>query len=82
MAGISKLHLIFAHSVMTPADRFKAENGELPKDTKEAAPDMDLGALMDLCVDGSDIVRVVADGKTVGVINCSGLIRAIQENRG
>ncbi|MEM8569629.1 MAG: glycine betaine/L-proline ABC transporter ATP-binding protein [Pseudomonadota bacterium] len=82
VAGISKLNMIFAHSVMTPVDKFKADNGELPHDAKEAAPDMDLSDLMDLCMDGSGIVKVMADNQTVGVINRSGLIRAIKENQG
>ena len=82
VAGISKLNMIFAHSVMTPVDQFKAQNGALPADAKEAHPEMDLSALMDLCIDGSGIVKVVVDGGTVGVINRSGLIRAIKENQG
>ena len=82
VAGISKLNMIFAHSVMTPFDQFKAQNGALPEDVKEAHPEMDLSSLMDLCIEGSGIVKVVADGKTVGVINRSGLIRAIKENQG
>ncbi len=82
VAGISKLNMVFAHSVMTPVDRFKADHGDLPKDAQVAHPEMDLSALMDLAVEGSGIVKVVADGSTVGVINRTGLIRAIKENQG
>ncbi|QBF30901.1 glycine betaine/L-proline ABC transporter ATP-binding protein [Thalassococcus sp. S3] len=80
VAGISKLNMIFAHSVMKPVDEFTAHHGELPHDAKEAHPDMDLADLMDLCVDGHGVVAVTQDGKTVGVINRAGLIRAIQSN--
>ncbi len=81
VAGISKLHMIFAHSVMMPVDEHEAKHGPLPQETHEAHPEMDLDDLMNLCVDGHGIVAVVENGKTVGVINRTGLIRAIQEHQ-
>ncbi|MGJ8611281.1 MAG: quaternary amine ABC transporter ATP-binding protein [Octadecabacter sp.] len=82
VAGISKLHMIFAHSVMTPVGQHESKHGPVPTDAKEAHPRMDLDSLMSLCVDGHGVVAVVEDGKTVGVINRKGLIRAIQKNQG
>ncbi len=82
VAGISKLHMIFAHSVMTPVSEHEVKHGPLPDDAHTAHPDMDLSMLMDLCVEGHGVVAVVDDGKTVGVINRTGLIRAIQQNQG
>ncbi|MBU2867602.1 quaternary amine ABC transporter ATP-binding protein [Pacificibacter marinus] len=81
VAGISKLHMIFAHSVMMPVGQHEAKNGPVPEDAKIAHPQMDLGSLMNLCVEGHGIVAVVNDGKTVGVINRKGLIRAIQKHQ-
>ncbi len=81
VAGISKLNMIFAHSVMMPVDEFTARHGDLPVDPAQAHPDMDLSDLMELCVDGHGIVAVTQDGKTVGVINRTGLIRAIQDSQ-
>ena len=81
VAGISKLNMIFAHSVMMPVDEFTARHGDLPADPAQAHPDMDLSDLMELCVDGHGIVAVTQDGKTVGVINRTGLIRAIQDSQ-
>ncbi len=81
VAGISKLNMIFAHSVMKPVDEFKSDHGEVPKDAQEAHPGMDLNDLMGLCVDGHGIVAVTDNGKTVGVINRAGLIRAIQDSQ-
>ncbi len=80
VAGISKLNMIFAHSVMVPVDQFEAENGPVPDDAREAHPEMDLDTLLNMCTDGHGILRVVADGKTAGVIDRPGLIRAIQKN--
>ncbi len=81
VAGISKLKMIFAHAVMKPVEEFEATHGKLPDDAHEAHPEMDLSALMDLCVDGHGVVAVTDGGKTVGVINRVGLIRAIQESQ-
>ncbi|CUJ98830.1 Glycine betaine transport ATP-binding protein OpuAA [Ruegeria denitrificans] len=81
VAGISKLNMIFAHSVMKPVDEFEAHHGEVPEDAKEAHPEMDLSDLMNLCVDGHGVVAVTQDGNTVGVINRAGLIRAIQDSQ-
>lgn len=81
VAGISKLNMIFAHAVMKPVEEFEAHHGEVPTDAKEAHPDMDLSDLMNLCVDGHGVVAVTQDGKTVGVINRAGLIRAIQDSQ-
>ncbi|MEP4430781.1 MAG: glycine/betaine ABC transporter, partial [Hyphomicrobiales bacterium] len=81
VAGISKLNMIFAHSVMHPVDQFTAEHGDIPKDAQVAHPKMDLSDLMGLCVDGHGIVAVSEGGKTVGVINRAGLIRAIQTSQ-
>ncbi len=82
VAGISKLNMVFAHSVMTPVEEFKAKHGEIPKDAHHAHPDMDLNDLMSLCIVGHGIVAVIQDGNTVGVIDRVGLIRAIQGNQG
>ncbi len=81
VAGISKLDMIFAHSVMKPVDEFEAKHGDLPKDAQKAHPSMDLNDLMGLCVEGHGIVAVRENGKTVGVINRAGLIRAIQDSQ-
>jgi len=81
VAGISKLHMIFAHSVMASVEQHEAERGPIPKDAKTAHPQMDLDGLMSLCAEGHGSVTVVDDGKTVGVITRAGLIRAIQKNQ-
>ncbi|MEL6424704.1 MAG: glycine betaine/L-proline ABC transporter ATP-binding protein [Pseudomonadota bacterium] len=81
VAGISKLNMIFAHSVMKPVEEFEATHGAVPTDAQKAHPEMDLSDLMSLCVDGHGIVAVTEGGKTVGVINRAGLIRAIQNSQ-
>ena len=80
VSGISKLHMITAHSVMRPVDEFEAMHGEIPEDVLNARPDSDLGDLINLCVDGHGVVAVTDGDHIVGVINRVGLIRAIQES--
>ncbi|MEM9779249.1 MAG: glycine betaine/L-proline ABC transporter ATP-binding protein [Pseudomonadota bacterium] len=82
VAGISKLNLIYAHSVMQPVEEFTAHHGALPHDAKIAAPNMVLNDLIDLAIDGRGIVAVTEGDKTIGVINRAGLMRAIQGSRG
>ncbi|MEO0567083.1 MAG: betaine/proline/choline family ABC transporter ATP-binding protein [Pseudomonadota bacterium] len=82
VAGISKLHMIFAHAIMTPVEEYNAMNGPIPDDPHEAHPDMALGDLMDLSVEGHGVVVVKFEGEIIGVINRAGLIKAIQEYQG
>ncbi|MEM9550815.1 MAG: betaine/proline/choline family ABC transporter ATP-binding protein [Pseudomonadota bacterium] len=81
VAGISKLNMIFAHSVMQPVAEFEAAQGPIPDGARDARPDMDLSDLMELAVEGDGIMRVIDDGATVGVIDRTGLIRAIQHSQ-
>ncbi|WP_282602620.1 betaine/proline/choline family ABC transporter ATP-binding protein [Paracoccus sp. PARArs4] len=81
VAGISKLDMIFARSVMQPAAEYEAMHGPVPADAMAAHPDMDLNALMDLSVEGHGILRVMSDDATVGVIDRARLIRAIQSSQ-
>ncbi len=81
VAGISKLHMIFANSIMMPVDEYRAKHGAIPDSPHIAHPQMDLGALMEFAVEGDGIIAVVEDGNTVGVIDRTRLIRAIQENQ-
>lgn len=81
VAGISKLHMIFAHSILMPVDEYRAKHGVIPDNPHIAHPQMDLGALMEFAVEGHGIIAVVEDGNTVGVIDRTRLIRAIQENQ-
>ena len=82
VAGISKLNFIYAHSVMRPVEAFQAEHGAIPGDAKRAHPGTVLNDLIDLAVEGRGVVAVVDDGVTVGAIDRTDLILAIQGNRG
>ncbi len=83
VAGISKLNLVFAHSVMAPFDKYVQEKGAPPDDAPRAGHNSDLNQLIDLSVAGGDAIIVVDDNdKAVGVVEQRDLMRAIQGSRG
>ncbi|MFF7708555.1 betaine/proline/choline family ABC transporter ATP-binding protein [Pseudomonas sp. NPDC007930] len=80
VAGISRLHLVKAHSVMTPVALYSAAHpgfdlGKLPK----AEVDSDLDAIIGLAVASErDAVAVIDAGQIVGVITLRDLLRGVQ----
>ncbi|MES0881746.1 quaternary amine ABC transporter ATP-binding protein [Roseibium sp. SCP14] len=82
VAGISKLNLIFAHSVMSPVEEYEAQQGAIGNDIPKAHPDTVLNDLIDLSVEGDGLIAVEDNGETVGVIDRVGLMKAIQGGRG
>ncbi|WP_437881009.1 quaternary amine ABC transporter ATP-binding protein [Pseudomonas sp. LRF_L74] len=80
VAGISRLHLVKAHSVMTPVSLYKATQPDvdlarLPSVVAEA----DIDEVIGLAVNAElDAVAVTADGQVVGVITLRDLLRGVQ----
>ena len=83
VAGISRLKLVFAHSIMAPIEAYKA-NGH---NSLDAAPrvteDTDLDHLIDVAVE-TEGPMVVIDGekKEIGVITKADLLHGIQGGKG
>jgi glycine betaine/proline transport system ATP-binding protein len=80
VSGISRLHVVYAQSVMFPIAQYRAlgpklELAELPKVAAEA----DLNQLVDVMVE-QDAPRVVVvdSGDIVGIVTRRGLLRGIQ----
>jgi glycine betaine/proline transport system ATP-binding protein len=79
VAGISRIHLVKAHSVMEPIAQFQSANpgfdvNSLQKTTTEA----DIGALIELTMQTDrDALAVVEDGNVVGVVTTRGLLRGV-----
>jgi glycine betaine/proline transport system ATP-binding protein len=80
VAGISRLHLVRALSVMTPVEAFRAANpgcdiGKLLKTT----PNADINELIELTMKSDrDALAVVDDGVVVGIITPRDLLRGVQ----
>ena len=79
VAGISRIHLVKAHSVMRPVADFKTSQphcdvGALLK----ASPEADIGELIDITMRSDrDAVAVVENGSIVGVVTTRGLLRGV-----
>ena len=80
VAGISKLKLVFAHTVMMPVEKFVAENGKMPaiKKCPQANAEDDLDTLVSLSVDQENPIVIMEDDKPVGVVTKDALLRGIQ----
>ncbi|MEO0944525.1 MAG: betaine/proline/choline family ABC transporter ATP-binding protein [Pseudomonadota bacterium] len=80
VAGISKLKLVFAHTVMEPVDAYQARTGGLPAidACPQTHPEDDLDALVGLSVDQENPIMIMDDGKPVGVVTKDALLRGIQ----
>ncbi len=80
VAGISKLKLVFAHTVMQPIDQFRSGAGErMTLDgCPTAGPEDDLDTLVGLAVDQEKPIVIVEDSTPIGVVTKDDLLRGIQ----
>lgn len=80
VAGISRLHLIKAHSVMTPLPTYLVANpGHDVSKLAKAPPDADINQLIDLAMKSDrDAVAVTENGTIVGVITLRDMLRGVQ----
>lgn len=80
VAGISRLHLVYAHSVMRSLDSFKARYPDVCLDeTPIADPDVDLDQLIEIFVETDERqIRIMENSGCVGVVTRMGLLRGIQ----
>jgi len=76
--GISRLKLVFAHTIMQPIEEYQATNGEDLEGCPMAHEDSDLDSLIDLAVEADRPIVVTEDGKRVGVVTRQALLRGIQ----
>ena len=80
VAGISRLHLVYAHSVMRPKDLIVKRNPGLAlKKCPTAKPDTDLNDLIDIMVKTDEkYICIMDDNTCVGIVTRSGLLRGVQ----
>jgi glycine betaine/proline transport system ATP-binding protein len=80
VAGISRLHLIKAHSVMVPVDAWRAERpGADAASLPGTSPEADLDELIDLTLDTKgEGIAVVDDGSIVGVVTPRSLLLGVK----
>ncbi len=80
VAGISKLKLVFAHTVMESIEKLEAAGVQFPAidSCPQARPDDDLDTLIGLAVNKDKPVVIVSENKPVGVVTKDALLRGIQ----
>lgn len=77
--GISKLKLVFAHSIMIMIKDYKPARGENLADAPRATHNTDLDHLIDISTQTEQPIVITGDdGKDVGVISKSTLLKGIQ----
>ncbi len=77
--GISKLKLVFAHSIMKPIDSYQEAHGEDLAKSPRAPHGTDLDQLIDIATTTEyAIVIQDDDGKDIGVVDKSTLLKGIQ----
>ncbi len=80
VAGISKLKLVYAHTVMQPVEAYEGTGSGLPPldACPQAGPDDDLDVLVGLAVDQDNPIMIMSDGRPVGVVTKDALLKGIQ----
>ncbi len=78
--GISRLKLVFAHTVMQSPDAFQHSGGSTVDIDQwpEAHPEADLDSLISLAVNKEHPIAIRQDGSLVGVVTKDALLRGIQ----
>ena len=79
--GISRLKLVFAHTIMEPPEKYRGEQGDLStaNDWPTADPEADLDSLVNLVIGEDRPIAVRSgDGRLVGVVTKDALLRGIQ----
>ena len=78
--GISRLKLVFAHTVMQTPQRYASCGGDLSRQREWASadPEADLNALVDLVIGREDPIAIRSDDHLIGVVTKDALLRGIQ----
>ncbi|APX12542.1 quaternary amine ABC transporter ATP-binding protein [Tateyamaria omphalii] len=79
VAGISKLKLLYAHTVMEPLEAYEQRKGPVAQaEAPVADPDDDLDKLIALSVNQDHPVLIKSDGNVVGVVSKDAILHGVQ----
>ena len=76
--GISTLKLIFAHSIMTDFDAYETSYGHDLSKSVRTPHDTDLSGLIDLSATTDQPIIITDDGKDIGVVDKTTLLKGIK----
>lgn len=76
--GISTLKLIFAHTIMEKIDDYTLKAGENLSEALRVPHDTDLSGLIDISTTTEQPIVITDDGKDIGVVNKTKLLKGIK----
>jgi glycine betaine/proline transport system ATP-binding protein len=79
VAGISRLKIVKAHTIMQPLESYIAVHGEIPGDAPSVIESASLSELIQLAIDNDTPIVVQDNGSRVGVINRTDILRTVIE---
>ena len=78
VAGISRLALVKAHSVMQPVAEYEQHHGPIPDNATSANDDTPLNELIKVAVNNNGVIRIAdRDSKTIGVVTKNDLLLGV-----
>ena len=79
VAGISRLKLVYAHTVMKPIETYTPPHRDMRiEDLPKSHPEADLDSLIDIIVEKNKPILVVEGNKPVGIVTKRSLLLGIQ----
>jgi glycine betaine/proline transport system ATP-binding protein len=79
VAGISRLKVVHAHAVMQPLDAYIRAHGPLASEIPRVQENETLSTLINLAIDHDNAILVARDGRDIGVITRSDILRTVVE---
>ncbi|MEQ8741059.1 MAG: glycine/betaine ABC transporter, partial [Hoeflea sp.] len=79
VAGISRLKVVHAHAVMQPLDAYISANGPPDPGAPRVQENESLSTLINLAIDHENAILVASEGRDIGVISRSDILRTVVE---
>lgn len=79
VAGISRLKVVHAHAIMQPIEAYVKRTGRLSSDLPLVGAKETLSTLINLAIDHESPILVTENGKDIGVITRSDILRTVVE---
>jgi len=79
VAGISRLKVVHAHAIMQPIEAYVKRTGRLSSDLPLVGAKETLSTLINLAIDHESSILVTENGKDIGVITRSDILRTVVE---
>ncbi len=78
VAGISRLKVVFAHTVMIPLEVYIQNEGPVPANAPRVHEESTLGELIDIAISTEDPIVVTSGGEEIGIVTRTALLNGIR----